>query len=231
VAACITAYEDRHGDRLHSVYVRGSAVLGGFVPGVSDLDTWALVRDDAIDGPRVHVDGYDPEAIVARFPDATEVELCHTGLVRLQQPDAAFGRMLLATTAACVHGTDLIPTLPRVRPGVDTLGHCLHVASSVQDLLASPLDGTDDDVAAATTWIGKAVVRAGLEAHAHEHGQYTRDLWPCYALFSAFHPDRAEAMRAVLEATVDPSPHLDDLRALLRRVQDELLDVLVAPEG
>ena len=225
----MAAYQARHGERLHSVYVRGSAVLGGFVPGISDLDTWALVHDEAADGPRVHVDGYDAEALTARFPAATDIELCHTGLTRLQQPDAAFARMLLATTAACVHGTDLIPTLPRVRPGSETLGHCLHVAKRVAELLDDPLDTADDDVAGATTWIGKAVVRAGLEVHAHEHRQYTRDLWPCYALFAAFHPDRADAMRAVLEATIDPSPRRDDLRALLRRVHSELLDVLSPP--
>lgn len=225
IDACIAAYKDRLGEGLHSVYLRGSAVRGGFVPGLSDLDTWALARGGALSGPRVITAPWrgQADALALAHPTVSEVELGHTHLLRLAQPDAAFARMLLATSGLCVYGPDHIPTLGRYRPGLQTRGHMLHIAQSVQELLAEP----PPDTPQACRWICKALVRAGLESTAHLHGQYTRDLYPCWALFAAFHPEHAAHMERLLGWAIAP---LEDPRALdraLRAVQAELLPVLV----
>lgn len=157
VQACIAAYQEGVGDALHSVYLRGSVVRGGFVPGLSDLDTWALTHGGSATGPRVITAPWQQasERLAATLPLVSEVELGHTPLTRMAQPDAGFARMLLATTGLCVFGPDHIPALGRFRPGIDTLGDALHVRESVQELLDQP----PPDTAEACRWVYKAIVR------------------------------------------------------------------------
>ena len=130
--------------------------------------------------------------------------------------------MLLATSGLCVHGPDYIPKLGRFRPGADTLGHALHVAESVQELLDAPPDDTPD----ACRWICKAMLRAGLESTAYQHGQYTRDLYPCWALFSAFYPEHAAHMERLLGWVIVPIQDPDQLHLALLAMQAELLPIV-----
>lgn len=224
VQACIAAYQEGLGDALHSVYLRGSVARGGFVPSLSDLDTWALSHGGSASGPRVVTAPWQEasERLAAALPLVSQVELGHTPLVRLAQPDAGFARMLLATTGLCVFGPDHIPALGRFRPGPDTLGDARHVRKSVQELLDRPPADTAD----ACRWICKAIVRAGLESTAHRHGQYTRDLYPCWALFAAFHPEQAACMHRVLGWAITPLTDPAALHAALVEVRSELLPLV-----
>jgi predicted nucleotidyltransferase len=224
VDATIEVYRDHLGDDLHGVYLRGSAVRGTFVWGVSDLDTWAVSRRPIDTGRRVVVAPYrdDQARLQAAFPEVRGIELCHTHLARLEADDARFARMLFATEAVVVWGEDVRPQLGRFRPGPDTLGHALHVAEAVQDIL--DMDG--EDTAHHCVWVAKALVRAGLEVHAHEHGQYSRDLWPCFALFAAFHPDQAPLMFEALQLAIRPTDDPAVLREALLRFQQHLVPLV-----
>ena len=71
------------GDALAGVYLMGSAGVGGYLPGASDLDVWALVRAPLPDGAKRALAGSVDHAalpgparglelVVARFADGPE---------------------------------------------------------------------------------------------------------------------------------------------------------------
>lgn len=71
------------GDALAGVYVMGSAGTGGYVPGASDLDVWALVRGPVADDAKLALVGRVDQAalpcparglelVLARFPRGPE---------------------------------------------------------------------------------------------------------------------------------------------------------------
>lgn len=224
VDECIGIYRQHLGDRLHSVYLRGSAVRGTFVPGVSDLDTLALTHD-ALEGEgRVVSEPYAAhrERLDGEWPQVMRVELYHTPIPRIQLPERRFARMLLATQGVIVWGKDIRPSFGRFWPGTDTLGHVTHIADTVAHLLAEP----SEDTALACSWICKAIVRAGMEIHAADHGQYSRDLWPCWAMFAAYHPDQADLMFEALTRAVYPTDDAAELHQLLESFQTELVPLV-----
>lgn len=221
VEAAIDLYRAVLGRRLRGVYIRGSAVRGTFVDGVSDLDTWA-VCDGPDDGPRLVVEPYREASKALEVQFGLEVELTHSHRVRLDRPDASFARMMLATQACLVHGKDDRAAFGRFWPGVDTNGELRHVRASLSELA----EGKHYTVAACR-WIGKSLVRAGLEVTATRHGQYTRDLWPCYALFSAFHPEASASMLRALELAVQPTDDPGVLQREWARFLRDLAPLLV----
>jgi Domain of unknown function (DUF4111) len=74
---------DGLGEALTGVYLMGSAATGGYVPGVSDLDVWALMRAPVPDEAKLALTGCVDQAalpcparglelVVARFPSGPE---------------------------------------------------------------------------------------------------------------------------------------------------------------
>jgi hypothetical protein len=211
-------FQDEFGDDLHSVYARGSIVRGHYRPGFSDILTWAVRRD----GPPEFVVLDHLEGIIsAQFDELAGVEMAHVSLEGLQRANP-FTRMLLSTQSACLHGASVLSDLGRFRAGPDTWHACLRIRAIVDDLLANGSDAPGEDMA----WLCTQVVRAGLECHAAEHGQYTRDLYPCYAMFSAFHPEHAALMWEVFCRAVDPIDDARALKRLARQIRDELVPLL-----
>lgn len=210
VDACVERARGALGEALHSVWLRGSAVSGHAVLGVSDLDLIVIADRPAPDGELWLPMRWSEVGLAP--PGCVDVELPLASLAALGMERGAFLRFLLATQAVAVVG-DL--DLPRYRVGPDIafvapqLGEALRTASSA---LEEPL--SESDRRDWTRWLAKTVVRAGLDLVLEEEGRYARDLWPCYLAFSRVYPERAPAMLAAVDAAVAPAEHpgaLEDL--------------------
>ncbi|MCB9795450.1 MAG: hypothetical protein H6741_22320 [Alphaproteobacteria bacterium] len=208
VRASIEAYRQHLGAGLRSVWLRGSIPRGMGVAGVSDLDTLALV------GPGVDLDAPWVQAESARLslahPELEGVELwllSERGL--LEDPEQRRRLAMLATQALCVDGDALGGRLPRVRPGRDTVYACRELRPLLAEGLAELRDaealGDAEARAATLRWLGKCLVRAGLEICIPAEPVFTRDLQPCWEVFSRHHPAWSEEMRAVMGWAVAPA--------------------------
>jgi len=198
-------YEEALGSDLHSVWLRGSSVRSGVVPGVSDLDTLALARRPAERGGLwVRLSGAEAAAadLIRDVPSCPELELDVAALdVGLHEARGALLRFLLSTQALCIWGEP--PTLPRFRPDASVR----FLLPDIPDILAEVRRDlpVDDDVASLARWTGKLLVRAGLELVIARERRYARDLWPCYQAFARHEPLQADAMyRALLLAVEAP---------------------------
>lgn len=202
-------YRERFGDALHSAYVRGSIVLGDAVPGVADLDTFALVRPDP------------PERFVWwETPAWAEQEAQRAGTADGWLTGVDFGwathhddfdarnptlAAMIATQSLCIAGEDLAPCLRRRRPGPDMLLDHLAIAREVA-WLQDVAEGRAADDAERVRAVLKRLLRVGFELVMEDEGRYATSVYLGCEAFARHRPEQAEAMWTVLELYLDRAP-------------------------
>jgi hypothetical protein len=194
---------------LHSVYIRGSVPRGLAVPGLSDLDAIAALRDFSPMPFESEVRTVEA-AVQARFGFLRGVELAviQRGVVRA--PIGNRAAIVLKTQAVCLFGPDLLREIPPLRPGPASFLEAPRLPSSI-DYVLSKLRAhpSGDEVRAYCVWIMKILVRAAFEFVQALEGGYTRDLYFCAEAYARHYPSRAgeiwQAVEWVLEPLTDPA--------------------------
>ena len=210
----ILAYQKQFGKKLHSVYVRGSVARGQAIDGISDVDSMALVlldKEQIKNGWRKVV-GREIETL---FPFCAGVELVVCPLQSLQT-DAVL-RLMLKTQSVCVFGEDISPQLPKMKLGRDTIVHAFKLKNTLRtaELFLQTHHGTKA-VKQKCRWIMKMLLRTGCELVMERSGKYTRDLYPCYQLFSALYPNHQSEMYRVLTYALFPTDDAKEILKLLK---------------
>lgn len=110
------AYREHLDRHVRGIYVRGTVARGTAIDGVSDLGDFALVDSGGLD--LSWRDGVS-ERLMARHPHVTGVGLDVVTTDDIGSMDR-FSELALqmVTQTACVWGEDIIPRLPKYRPGV-----------------------------------------------------------------------------------------------------------------
>lgn len=204
IQAAIACYQRQLGEGLRSVWLRGSVPRGLGVPGISDLDTLALVAPGVpLEAPWVKGAS---TALSRAHPEVQGVELwLLSEQALLQDPDQRRRLSMLATQARCVHGDPLTGRLPRVKPGLDTVYACRDLRPLLAEVFAELHAEEDpDERRACVRWIAKCLVRAGLEICIPAEPVFTRDLWPCWEVFGRHHPTQRAEMFAVMAWAIEP---------------------------
>jgi hypothetical protein len=207
-------YVRQYGDRLHSLYIRGSVASGYVHAARADLDLIGLVtHSEFIDSYRVweHV-AWEGEFAVALHgatglrvkPDFAVASLNKGFLERSNGLPA-----LLATQCACLYGKDIIPWLPRCRPGPDVMyynGRLKLFLAMFYDRIVNA-GGRQGEIAESKRVL-KAIIRCAGELGLERHGCYTRDLFFCCLNFEKEHPAQGMRLWRALDLYLDPSPAL-----------------------
>lgn len=208
------------GDSVHSVYLRGSVARGTAVMGISDIDFVVVLVDDAASS----LAWVKPFQAAARrnHPFHTGVGFEFLRRTRLLDDERlATARFLMATQSVCLFGEDLIPTLPRYKPGPDAVVHAPALARKLARFRAgvAVLDGDEEPdrekLQEGCRWIMKALVRTGFELVMAEEGTYTRDLVPCYRAFARHYPEKAAEMRRAVFLAINPIHDRGELLSFL----------------
>jgi len=208
----------RLGERLHSLYLRGSVTRGTALEGRSDLDLFAVLHDAENDGAP---EPWRPEQLAefhARFPFVTSLETSHISLAAVHGPFHYY-RFMMKVSAVCVHGEDLIPHIPRHKADAPIAEEWFRVFPHIVDKFVEDLhasDGQEKNKQLCHDMM-KALLRTGMLLVMRRYNGYSRDLYPSCMCFSRYYPDRAPAMRRCLELAVNPT---GDSGALLPFVTD-----------
>lgn len=217
VAALRAAVVGELGERLHSLYIRGSVAAGTALPGHSDLDAIAVLTGAGPPGddfpwlPPLHA------RMEARFPFCQGVDLFFLGVEEiLAEGGQNRWGFLLATQCVPVHGADLRASLPRFRPGPHAVMHAPQLQDDIDETLRDFAGEPDEaEREAWCGWIMRRIVRAGFELVMEAEGGWTRDLYPCWQAFARHHPEQGAALYGALELAVDPTGDLDRMRGVL----------------
>lgn len=217
IAEITTAYQEHFGDKLLSVYVRGSVARGTAIDGISDLDTRAIVNlpKEQIDikwGKKFN------EKILAKYPFIKEVEI--TASTPEQALDIEGGlHVMLKTQAVCVYGIDISENISRIRPNREAAQHFRNLQKELQSTIDFFEHNQDNDKAKnknRCSWIMKRILRTGFELVMEREQKYTRDLYPCYESFAKYYPEKKEAMYKTLELAINPTDNSGMVMSLLK---------------
>lgn len=208
----VEAYRLHYGDALHSVYVRGSVGKGDAIPHISDVDTFAYVTLKKDEIHNEWMDSFERETL-AKYPFAQGIELSVDPL------GSAEGDKIFILQSACVFGTDLNGEMPKMKVGKETLGNVYSLAKHLawfDEWSLKPQ--TPEEIKKSCTWLMKRLLRTGLELTMERAGQYTRDLYPSYKLFSEYYPEKGGEMREALYLALNPSSDI----GMVQKVRNNL---------
>ncbi len=195
VAELSERFQHELGDNLHSLYIRGSLVRGTAVEGVSDIDGLVLLH-----GNPQEVDwAWRPELrreLMEKYSFLGGIDFGQASVDSVLSGENKVRAFLLKIMSACVAGEDVTPQIPKVKPGRDALV----VRWKFEDRIR-PDYFTDPNITLKhkTKWTGKQILRAGMELVMEREQAYSRDLYPCYAIFAKYYPAKEPAMRRALE--------------------------------
>jgi len=207
VDGAVGAYRSCLGDRVHSVYVRGSVARRTAVAGVSDVDMVALVvADERPDGGNARLGDFATE-LLRRHPIASGIELVAVPLGRfLAMPQYRSLRFAISIGGHLLCGTDVRPQLARPRLGPEAVMHAHEVAqwrqTAVRRLAAGRMA---ENVRQTCQWAMKRAVRSAFELVMFDVNGYTRDLYPCARAAAEEYPDKAAAIWRALDLAINPT--------------------------
>jgi hypothetical protein len=216
VSDCTAVVRTMFGDRLHSLYLCGSAATGQARPPGSDLDLLAVWSADT-----------DAAAVTAT---AEELSTRHAGLVR----EVALGGIALVQVLAddrpglgwrcflrhyctCLTGTDLRPSLPPCTPSravADAFNDDVDApAQRWRRALTAPAPA---DIAAVARTAARKLLLVTATLESVEHGGWTTDRATGAALLTTHHPEWTDIATLALTWCTDPAtPTTADIHRLL----------------
>lgn len=199
----LTLYEQHFSDVLHSVYLRGSVAKGIAMPFVSDIDTIAISKVKLSQAQLA--ERLTPAAFLdQKYDFVNGIEAHFESLSDVQNSDRL--QFLLKTQCICIYGTDLNPALPSFKPDKNGIAHAPYLESDIERAKNWLKDETDEaEIKDICSWIMKRIVRIGFEIVMERENCFTRDLYPCYELFSKHYPAKQAQMFRILELAVFPT--------------------------
>ncbi len=211
-------YISHFGEALHSLYLRGSVPKGEAIDGLSDIDTFAVVdlNDDQID-----VSWFRElnQRICEKYPFVEGVEVIGIPLRKIEEFPG--DKIMIKTQSVCLYGTNLADTIPPYKPGFEAVQHTQGIAKEITNTIAwLEEDNGEKKVARKCAWIMKRIIRSGCELVMERSGKYTRDLYPCYKVFSEFYPEKKEEMYAALNLSISPTHDKQKILHILTNLGD-----------
>ncbi len=211
------AFREHLGDSLHSVYIRGTVARGAAIGNVSDLDGFALVEVDP-NSLDLSWRGDEEARLLSRHPYVIGASLDVVCVDDLGDGEhfSELG-LEMATQSVCVHGENLIPSLPKYRPGILTANNDLcQIGADIREGLAElEEDPSPENILYWSRRVSKNMFRAGFSLTVLENRRFTRDLYPCYRSFAEFYPGREPEMRHAAGYVLEPSDDAEQTSAFL----------------
>ncbi len=215
VRVLVGGYLDEWGSAVHSVYVRGSVARNLAVPGLSDLDSFCVLRPEAGTG-RTGLAGWSAainRELHGQFPflSGVEVDLLPVESVLDRRNFYSF---VLKCEAVCLHGEDLSGLLEPFHLS-EVNYQTRYFREHMDEFLTEWPREPEEDRPGFIAWLAKRMLRLGMELVMEREKRYTRDLYLCYESFATHHPEQEAAMYRVLELAMNPVT--DDETVMLLR--------------
>ncbi|WP_330461908.1 nucleotidyltransferase domain-containing protein [Streptomyces sp. NBC_00820] len=207
VAAARDRLAETFGTRLHSAYLYGSVPRGTARVGRSDLDLLVALREEPDDAAREAVRALG-EALDREFPQIDGVGTLLYGRARLlsdlERHDLAWFVACLCTPLL---GDDLAAHLPRYRPDSllarETNGDLALWLPRWRERVADAAD-TEEARRPLVRFMSRHLVRTGFTLVMPRWKGWTSDLREMAAVFGAYYPRRAAAMRMAAKYGYEP---------------------------
>jgi len=203
------------GESLHSVYIRGSVAKGEAIDGVSDLDTVVVVDGPVTEEPPSWLKPLK-KRILTEF---TFVIMIDTEFASLAERDWYLD-ILIKVQGLCIYGDDLSETIEPYKLDKSLIINTRYIKGDIEWLLGriKKQNITSEYLKSRCKWIAKIIVRAGCELVLLRSGKYSRDLYPCYEIFSKYYPEKKQDMYKALELAINPVSDTKQVKTMLQSI-------------
>lgn len=197
------AYKKELGKYVHSVYIRGSVARGLSVDGVSDLDSFVLVKstyaETSIRWQSADFQLYIEKKLYERFPFVGDVEM----MLATYDDDFKNGRlaMIVKTQSLLVFGENIFSELKNYQSNREMCLNYRWLAEDIEAFLKiKPADFTLNQCSN----MMKIIIRTGFELVIERVGRFSPDLYICYRDFAVYYPTKEQEMRQALHWYLNP---------------------------
>lgn len=196
------AYIKVYDDNLHSVYIRGSVAQGTMISGVSDLDSFCLVRNQVTENEDNCLQ-LMVNKIAAKYPFANGIEaLAFTVDEALTNESYKF---LIKILALCVWGEEVGSKIGKYQVSVSALDFCTRINDLNQRFLKYATMLKDDNEARRyCVSISKLALRIAFDIVMLREARFTRDLYYCWESYAKYYPQHASLLKEFLDHAVNP---------------------------
>lgn len=215
------AYLEEYGAQIHSIYLRGSLVRGFSVDGFSDLDVLALIHQKDIRWKSANCQRAVQKELQQKFPFVKEIEMMVSSFHENFHSINPRLSMVIKTQAICIYGMDIIPSLPKFRPGKEMMLNYRWLEESVLSFLQK-----DDFSTHESQDITKIILRSGFELVMENSNNFTTDLFFCYREFSKYYPSKEKEMQQALFWYLNPPKNKAEIRPFLEDFGKWLIEMV-----
>jgi len=201
------------GNDLHSIYVRGSVARGGAIEGISDIDTIAVMLREPQAADFKWGEGVE-RSLKQDYPFSTGAEIYLISYHKLFEGDEMWKtRFIIKTQSACVAGEDLAKDISTYKANLNTASHLREDFKKVFENTKKSLSNNPnkETVKWWCRWAMKRIIRGGFVLIMDREQAFSRDLYPCYKLFSKYFPDQEPAMEKALDLAINPTSDANEL--------------------
>lgn len=202
----VELYKSHFGEKLVSVYLRGSVSKGEAVEGVSDVDSWCYIntlRD------QVDMEGFykKRELLLEKYP------FCN-GIESEIDPDSCIPEdQFWIAQAVLLYGQDV--QNQKFKIGKEIMFHSKDPERITKRLVGMLARGDDEYIRKSScTWLCKQILRAVMELCFERSQRYSRDLYRCWETFSEYYPDKSDELRHVLHLALNPTSDKQEILEL-----------------
>lgn len=206
-------YNEKLGDNLLGIYIRGSVSMGRARPGISDIDCIAVTKKEL---PRDQLlwiiqasDNLEKKYPKAGFFDLTVVSLEEFKNSRNYKNL----RVYLKTQSFLLSGKDILAQLPDIIPGkelaLQLYGDLPEELEILKDIFAGKIKDREYLFQKRPTefwciWMTRVLLRAGLGIVMVKKPVYSQDLKTCHKIFTEEYPQYKKEMKQLLVWSVKP---------------------------
>ncbi len=213
-------YVDRLGNNLLSVYIRGSVSTGRAKPNISDVDSVAIVKRKLI-RKKLLWTIKAADNLEKKYPKAGLIELTIVSLKELLKSKKYKNlRVYLKTQSVCLMGEDILPQLPKVKPGKKLAIYLYGDLKQELEILKKIFSGEIINreylfrrrpIKFWCVWMTRTLLRSGLGLVMIKKPIYTQDLNTCFSIFVKEYPEYKREMKQLLEWSVNPTSNKKQL--------------------
>lgn len=208
----VELYKQEFGEKLISVYLRGSVAKGTAIDGIADIDTFALVNDNDINLKRDWK--LLKKEIYKKYPQYDDIEMGATPSFDIER-----GFEILLHQSVAIYGNEI--TVPQKKIDSQFAMHAPRLDRRLEKFDSWIKTGNFDK--RRCTWFMKTLLRTGLELTLDKAQKYSRDLYPCYQLFSEYYPEKELDMKKVLYLALNPIDDVEKLNKIRNNFGEWLL--------
>lgn len=206
--AAIKEYKHHLGDKIHSIYLRGSVAKGNPFDGISDFDTFALIKGKITASDRKWIQEVK-EKLLRRFPFASRFDLLiysYHDFFHLEKFYTA--RFLLKAQGKCIYGENVSNRIKEIKLSTYVRKIRKHniILTSI-DKAISQLKNARSSPARKEIcrWITKRVLRTIPYITFEQERRFTRDLFPCHELGVKYFPHKKQKIHQLLHWAINPT--------------------------